>query len=801
MASLREAITPEIQPLPYKPEVGKISTVAVRGLSSQEAEERLRTYGLNQISQEKRQHPLMRFLSKFRGIIPYILGITMVLQFALGKTTGAAIILMMLVVNAVIGFFYEGKAHNSLVALQQQLRINARVLRDENWKLIPAQELVPGDVIRLRAGDIVPADAHVTSGHIAVDQSAMTGESHLVELGADERMYASSQVRRGEAIAEIDATGMHTAYSHTAKLVQTAKAKDYGDAFVRRVVIYLMVFTTILVAAVTVNAVVVGLPAADTLLFILALLIAAIPVSLPVTFTLGTAIGARTLAQRGVLATRLTAVREAAGMDVLCSDKTGTITKNELAVVAAHAYNGFSKSKLLRLAALASDEATHDPIDLAIRNAAATAKPHFNNAQRLEFTPFDPATRRTEALIHKSEKAKKQMHVVKGSPHVIGKLVDQAGDLHEAAEEFAANGDRCVAIASAKEGKPLKVAGLLALEDPPRDDAAAVIHGLQALGVRVIMITGDGLATAQSIARQVGITGPVATSEEFSESFEGIVTGFDVFARVYPEDKFKLVQALQHAGHVVGMTGDGINDAPAIRQAEIGVAVDSATDVAKSAAGLVLTTPGLEGLLAAVEVGRSVFQRIFTYTLNKITKTFHLGLFLSLGLILTGALLVQPLHILMLVLVNDLVSMSLTTDNVRPSSHPDRWRAAPLFIIGLIMALGWLLFSFSVYVFGRDMLHLSTGELETLTFLMLVCVAQANVYLVREREHFWNSRPSKWLLIASAIGLCVTALFVMEGVFMPALDSIVVVQMVWITCAFMVGMDYVKVAAFRFFKL
>ncbi|MBE2183544.1 MAG: plasma-membrane proton-efflux P-type ATPase [Anaerolineae bacterium] len=791
----------ENQLLSNTPEVGKVSTVTLRGLTSQEAAERLRTYGPNQISEEKRRSPLRRFLAKFGGVIPFILEITMLLQFALGKIAGAVIILVMLVVNAVISFFYENKAYNSLAALQQQLRINARVLRDDTWQLLPARELVPGDIIRLRAGDIVPADAHVISGHIAVDQSAMTGESHLVEIGLNERAHATSQVRRGEAVVEIDATGMHTAYSKTAKLVQSAKSKDHGDAFVHRIVVYLMGFTLALVAVVGVNAAIVGLPFADTLLFVLALLIAAIPVSLPVTFTLGTAIGARMLAERGVLTTRLATIKEAAGMDVLCSDKTGTITRNELAVVATHEYNGFSKSKLLRLAALASDEATHDPIDLAIRDAAEGSKPHFNNAQRLEFTPFDPATKRTEAMIHKSEKAKKQTYVVKGSPHVINDMVPQADGLYQMAEGFAANGDRLVAVASAKEGKPLKVAGLVALQDPPREDAASVIQRLQALGVRVVMITGDGLATAQSIAQQVGITGAAITSGDFKGNYEGIATEYDVIARVYPEDKFKLVQALQHAGHVVGMTGDGINDAPAIRQAEVGVAVDNATDIAKSAAGLVLTTPGLAGLLAAVEVGRSVFQRIFTYTLNKITKTFHLGLFLSFGLILTGELIVQPLHILLLVLVNDLVSMSLTTDNVRPSRYPDRWRAAPLFAIGLIMALGWLVFSFSVYGFGRDILRLDAAQMETLMFLMLVCVAQANVYLVRERQHFWKSRPSKWLLLASAVGIVLTMALVLGGVLMTALDSTIMMQMFWITIAFMAALDYVKVGTFKLFKM
>jgi len=777
-----------------------ITEIKKHGLSGQEVEKRLRKYGLNQFHEEQ-SHPWTRFLSKFWGPIPWMLELTMALQFALGKRLDGSLIVMMLIVNALIGYFYERKAQNSLALLRLQLEIKVRVMRDKTWIVIPSQELVPGDLVRLRVGDIVPADARIIAGQIAVDQSSLTGESILVELNIKDHVYAASLIRRGEAIVKITATGKQTSYGKTAQLVQVASPTDHGDIFVQRIVLYLMAFTVMLVMIVVLDAWRVHLSLTETLLFTLALLIAAIPVSLPVTFTLATAVGARELAQRGVLVTRLGAVKEAATMDVLCSDKTGTITTNELRVAEAQPYNAFSRSKLLRLAELASDEATHDPIDLAIMHAAHHAKPRYGKARRLEFTGFDPLTKRTEALVDPGIKGKKKLHIIKGSPHIISDLTRDKIDVTPDVERFAASGNRCIAIATGKKGKSLKLAGLLALQDPPREDAAAAVNRLHELGVRVIMITGDDLATARNIAEQIGITGQACTIEAMQDNFNSVTESFDVFARVYPEDKFKIVQEFQKTGHIVGMAGDGINDAPAIRQAEIGVAVSNATDITKSAASFVLTAPGLTDMLAAVEVGRSIFQRISTYTLNKSIKTFHLGAFLSLGLLLTGTLVVQPIHVLLLVLANDLVSMSLTTDHVHPSPKPDQWRSFPLIASGLCFALAWIGFSFIIYFFGRDRLRLNSESLQTLTFLMLVCVAQANIYLIRERDHFWRSCPSRWMLLATALDLVIISILVLKGILVSSLSLQVILQVFAATVTFMFVLDFLKTRVFRYFDM
>lgn len=772
-------------------------TALQTGLTTAEVTRRLAEYGLNDVAETQR-HWARAFLARFWGPIPWMLEITLILQFALGKLVDASIIAGVLVINAAIGFAFERKAQRSLAALREQLQIHARVLRDGAWTLVESQGLVPGDVIRLRAGDVIPADVSLLNGAIAVDQSSLTGETTLIECAEGQTAFAGSVVRRGEATAIILATGKQTAYGKTAQLVQTAKPNDHGDAFVQRIVVALLGFTGVLVIGVLIDALLIDLSFADVLLFALALLIAAIPVSLPVTFTLASAVGARTLAEHNVLTARLGAIKEAAGMDVLCTDKTGTLTRNELAVVATRTFNGYSKSKLLRLAALAADEAAHDPIDTAVLTAAESAKPRYQKARRLEFIPFDPATKRTESIIHRRTKGKKRFRVIKGAPHVISELTHEDADYTDTVAAWAEAGYRCIAIAAGKQGKPLKTVGLLALRDEPRKDAADVVEHLHELGVRVIMVTGDDLPTARNIAQQVGITGDACTADVITEDVAVAASDYDVFARVYPEDKYKLVETLQAAGHIVGMTGDGINDAPAIRQAEIGIAMRNATDITKSAASLILTAPGLKDMIGAIHVGRSIFQRMMTYTLNKIIKTFHIGVFLSFGLLLTGRLLVSPLHILLMVLANDIVSMSLTTDHVRPSPKPNQWRSMPLIVCGFIIALGWIAFSVGVYVVGHDGLMLDESHLDTLLFLMLVFVAIANVYMIRERRLFWRSRPSTWLLVAGVIDVILVIVLATQGILMAALDVEVILALLAATIGFMVLLDVGKVQLFRY---
>jgi H+-transporting ATPase len=770
--------------------------IAAAGLSAQEAQERLRRYGPNAVPEE-RPHPLLLFLHKFWSPVPWMLEATLLLELVLGKYTQAVIIGVLLVLNAVLSFLQERRASNALQLLRQHLTVQARVLRDGRWQLVLAQDLVPGDVVHVRMGDLAPADVMLRDGNILVDQSALTGESASVEVGAGNTAYAGSTVRRGEATGEVAATGPHTRFGKTAELVRTSRTPSHLEALIFTVVKYLVALDVLLVVAILVYAVVGGIALVEIVPFALILLVASVPVALPATYTLASALGSLELARRGVLVTRLSAVEEAAAMDVLCSDKTGTITKNQLAVAALRPCASHSEDELLELAALACDDATQDPIDLAIVAAAKERNVPTQQRQRLQFFPFDPATKRSEALL--SEPAG-VLHVVKGAPAVVTALTE--GDpLPDAdVEALAGRGCRVLAVAAGPQGH-LRLVGLLALQDPPREDSQAVLQILGDLGVRVVMVTGDGAATAQAIAAQVGIDGGTCLADSLRSGDNGGHLNCAVFAGVFPEDKFHLVQVFQHAGHVVGMTGDGVNDAPALKQAEVGIAVANATDVAKASASLVLTNPGLTDVLAAVQTGRCIYQRMLTYTLNKIVKTFQIALFLSLGLLLTGVFVTTPHLILLLLFANDFVTMSLAADRVTFSRKPDRWRIRPLVTTGLVLALAWVVLCFAVFLVGRDVYHLNLAQLQTLVFLTLVYSGQATVYLVRERRHFWMSRPGHWMLVSSVADVIVVSLLATCGVLMASVSPLAVVALLTLVGAYLLLLDFLKLRLFRWQRL
>lgn len=767
---------------------------ALHGLTTQEAQQRLHQYGPNEVPEE---HPrkLLVFLRKLWGAVPWMLEATILFQLILGKYVDAVITSILLLANAVISYTQESNAQASLELLQKKLTIQVRVLRDNRWQLIPARELVPGDPVRLRVGDMVPADIKLLTGELSADQSALTGESLPKDILPGGDVYAASVVKRGDGIGVVTGTGVNTFFGKTARLVQTAKTISHGERTIQEIVKYLMILNALLVAAMVVYSLVEHLPITDVVPFILILLVASIPVALPATFTLATALGSQELARRGVLATRLSAIKEAASMDVLCSDKTGTITRNEMTVAGTHPYGKYSDDDLLRFAAFASDSATHDPIDMAVIAAANEHRIELPIGQQLQFIPFDPSTKRTEAIILADSQRRR---VIKGFPQIIGKMIDPSGPM-PGADRLSTNGYRTLAVAEGPEQGPLHLVGLVDLQDPPREDSARIIQRLRALGVHVLMITGDGLETARAIAAQVGITGKATTGEILRTS--GSVGDYEVFSGVFPEDKFRLVEALQKMGHIVGMTGDGVNDAPALRQAEVGAAVANATDIAKSAAGIVLLDPGLSNLLSTVEVGRRIYQRMLTYTLNKIVKTFQVALFLSLGLIMMGIFVTRPTLILLLLLANDFVTMSLTTDRVQASGQPNQWHVRPLVASGLILAGGWLLVSFAVVWIGQRLFAYDLDHLQTLVFLMLVFTGQANVYLIRERRHFWSSRPSRWMLISTSADIIIVIVLAARGILMSAIDPVAIFGLLVLVVAVMVPLDVVKVIAFRRFGL
>jgi H+-transporting ATPase len=527
------------------------------------------------------------------------------------------------------------------------------------------------------------------------------------------------------------------------------------------------------------------------------LLVASVPVALPATFAIASALGAQELSHQGVLVTNLSAIEEAAGMDALCSDKTGTITENRLSVSNLHPYAAQNENELLRLAAMACDPSTQDPLDLAILQRAQEqgVLPNFNLRQ--QFLPFDSANKRSEAYFQQDNTL---LHVAKGAPHTIAPLCAAIITMLDTdVDNLSAQGYRVLAVAHG-DGQKMQMTGLVSLQDPPRPDSAALIQQLHDLGIRVIMITGDGLSTARAVARQVGI-GDHACAAQSMQSEDAPDPTCDVFAEVLPEHKFALVQALQKHGHITGMTGDGVNDAPALKQAQVGIAVSNATDVAKSAASLVLTRPGLGNIISAIQVSRQIYQRMLTYTLNKIIKTIQVAAFLSLGLIFTGTFVTTPLLVVLLIFANDFVTMAIATDQVRASRKPDHWDVRAMLIPALSLALPVLALTFGIFLSGRNLLHLPLGQLQTLSFITLVFTAQGMIYLVRERHHFWASQPGKWMMLASVLDVLVIILLASFGILMQAIPLWLILSTLALIIAALFVLDFLKVWVFQKFNL
>jgi len=764
-----------------------------QGLTEAEAQRRLAQFGPNEIREQK-GHPLLTLLGKFSGPVPWMLEATILLQVLLGRRAEAAIIALLLSVNAAISFFEEGRASRALELLRHRLTAKARVLRDGAWRSIPSAGLVPGDTVHLRMGDLSPADVRIIDGSLLLDQSALTGESVAVEAGSGAMAYAAAVVRRGEATGEVATTGERTFFGKTAELVRTARSTSHLTATIFKIVRVLIAIDVTLVGALLVYAAWAGLPFRDVLPFALILLVASVPVALPATFTLATALGSAELARSGVLLTRLSAIEEAAGMDVLCTDKTGTLTENRMTLAAMQRLAATSDDELLQLAALACDPATQDPIDLAILNAATARGLSGEAPTRIAFLPFDPAARYSLAGYRRSDG---ELWVVKGAPAAIAAMVSTAPDISEAADHLAASGARVLAVAHGSSRASLRLTGLLALEDPPRVDSAALVKGLKDLGIRVVMVTGDSAATAGVVAQRVGIVGPVAPAGALDHVDGEDALDYGVYARVFPEHKIRLIRLLQKVGHVVGMTGDGVNDAPALKQADVGIAVASATDVARAAAGIALTAPGLVDALTAVQTSRRIYQRMLTYTINKIMKTLEIAFFLTIGVMVTHTFVITPLLIVLLLFTNDLVTMSIATDHVGFSRRPDRWDVRTLMLVGSIMAAFVLILSFTVFFVGRDVLGLSLAELQTLVFVMLVATGQGNVYLVRERGPFWRSCPSRLLIVSSVVDLAVVAAMATTGVLMAPISLTLILLLLVVVAAYLLLLDLVKMRMFR----
>ncbi len=765
-------------------------SAVLTGLTSEEARQRLEKTGPNAIP-DTSSSPLRRALTKFWAPVPWMLEAAIVLEIVLGKYVEGAIIAVLLAFNAALGFIQEGRAQATLAALKSRLALSASVRRDNLWATVPAVGLVPGDIVKLSLGAVVAADVRINEGSVLLDQSMLTGESVPIEAGAGFETYAGALVRRGEAVAEVTATGARTKFGRTAELVRTAHVESSQQKAVLRVVRNLALFNGGIIVLLVGYAYALKMPVGEIIPLVLTAVLASIPVALPATFTLAAAIGARALAKLDVLPTRLSAVDEAASIDVLCADKTGTLTRNQLKVTAVHPMPGFDESHALGLAALASSDGGQDPVDAAIRSAAAQASA-ADLPKLTKFVPFDPATKMSEAAAVDASGA--TVRAVKGAFAAVVGLAQPSPDASTTADQLEAQGFRVLAVAV---GPPdaMKLAGIIALSDAPRTDSAALITELHTLGVRTVMITGDAPATAQIVARAVGLDGTVCPPGPVPDGVRPET--FAVFAGVLPEGKYNLVKAFQKSGHTVGMCGDGANDAPALRQAQMGIAVSTATDVAKSAAGLVLTKPGLGGIVASVKEGRVTFQRILTYALNSVTKKTVQVLFLAVGLVMTGHAILTPMLMVIVMLTGDLLGMSLATDNVRPSPTPNAWRIGKLTIAGVFMGFCELVFCVAVLAIAR--LRLGTGieALQTVAFLAIVFGNQATTYTNRERQRMGSASPSRWLIGSSVIDLLIASTLATCGIAMAPVPVVVAGGTLAAAAIFAVLLDFAKVPVFK----
>lgn len=756
------------------------------GLSEAEARTRLTQYGHNEISEE-RSGSFKDVLMRLWGPIPWMLEGAIVLEVVLGKVAEPALIAAWLLFSAVLGGTQERRARSALDLLRSRLQVSSRVRRDGSWRTLPARELVPGDLVRVNTGDVVPADLRIRQGTLDVDQSALTGESGIVHRISGETIYSASTIRRGDASGSVIATGSRSYYGRTAELVRTARSVGHLDRLLFTVVRYLVSVDAALAAVLVATVLWNHADLLSLIPFFLVLITATVPVTMPAAFTVANAVEAKALAKEGVLVTGLSALQEAATMEVLCIDKTGTLTRNQEKVTQIVSFEGEPEDEVLAWAASACDAASTGSIELAVLSALKdrSATPLVTE----KFVPFDPALKYSEAYVVKGGESAR---VVLGSPLVVGQMARPCPDLMMQVEALATSGARVLAIAAGAEDQ-LTIRGLLALSDAPLDDAANLVEAIRGLGIKMLMVTGDTRATAQVISLAVGLGDHFGSAEEsINNPLE-----YDGFANFYPEEKFRLVQALQRSGQITGMTGDGVNDAPALKQAEVGIAVHSASDVAKASAQLVLTTPGLQGIVSVVSGGRRVYRRMLTWTITKIARTVELAALLTIGYIATGFFVTPLALIAVIVVLNDIVTISLATDRVASSSIPQRWNVREIAKIGGFLAIGWLVLAFAILYGSLRVLQLPTEQVQTLVFAYLMYSAQATIYITRVPGRLWSLAPSAYVALATIGNIAVASVLAAAGILMAPVPVELLAATLGAVLLAAVLLDQIKIWVFQ----
>jgi H+-transporting ATPase len=748
------------------------------GLSASEAKERLDKNGYNEVP-KKKVNPILKFLKYFWGPIPWMIEVAAVLSAYIHHWEDVWIITALLLLNAVVGFWQEKKADNAIELLKQKLALKARVRRDNNWQMVPARELVPGDIIRIRLGDIVPADAKLVKGdYLQVDESALTGESLPAEKMITDVAYAGSIVRQGEMDALVAATGANSYFGKTTKLVEEAQQHSHFQRAVIKIGDFLILLAVSLVAVVFIVALYRHQSILETLQFALVLIVAAIPVALPAVLTVTMAVGATALAKKEAIVSKLVAIEEMAGMDVLCSDKTGTITKNELTVAEVNSFPGFAEHDVLVIGSLASRKEDQDPIDNAVISRAETttgAAARLGSFNVTTFHSFDPVAKRTEATV--GDLQGNEFKVSKGAPQIIMSLVANNESIEATVEHqvnsLAAKGYRGLGVARTDSKGDWQFVGLIALYDPPREDSAATIRTAQSMGVHVKMVTGDHLAIGKEIATEMKLGNNIVQASAFlnksDREAERAVENADGFAQVFPEHKYHIVELLQHKGHIVGMTGDGVNDAPALKEADCGIAVAGATDAAKSAADIVLTRPGLSVIIDAIKESRKIFQRMDNYSIYRIAETIRVLFFITLSIIVFGFYPVTALMIVLLALLNDAPIMTIAYDNVRYSNDPEKWNMRRTLGIATFLGLIGVVSSFTILYIGQQVFLLTPAVLQSFIYLKLSVAGHLTVFVARTKRSFWTIKPSIQLFTAVVVTQTIATIITVYGILLPAM--------------------------------